>query len=544
MKKLILFFVLYISCTRFVGATGQMGEVIIIGQDTLGLLSCPIEVDAGLSRKVSDCTDALACSTACWRGYIGWWRLENGTLYLEKIVAESRDSLGREILIDTKDIFDAYKQDGKIVASWFSGELRVVKGKCISYEHAGFWRDYEEEWIYRVEQGKVISRQTYHNVLREAAVPSGEFIMWVADLFNGDQFLELENKHLFFKARVVPYPDGSIDSLDLEICVIPSDSVSRLPRRHRKWIKNDFSNPYVRELKSCLDLVPEWEYLLVRGQVQAYELAWDLTAWQGKGCKAYDEKSKLKSDADKLWWNNMTYRLREHPLQYDMNLFARLRPLWREALLSGYLWQYFARWEIRNDRLYLLSLYDGKTKKPIPLSCIFPQNSGEPVEASWYTGKLLLQGKGALGQGFPLYRIFREEIVCEVEKGQVVKQTGYNNFFKEGDKVSLNRYEKEIENFDWEQFPDLKDKNINCRYRVYPRVDGTVDSICVNVILSDKKEPWKQEIIEDPRHPYVKICRDILGKVSSWEVIFERGKVRTVNGYVLTERVASKKEAD
>ena len=146
MKKLILFFVLYISCTRFVGATGQMGEVIIIGQDTLGLLSCPIEVDAGLSRKVSDCTDALACSTACWRGYIGWWRLENGTLYLEKIVAESRDSLGREILIDTKGIFDAYKQDGKIVASWFSGELRVVKGKCISYEHAGFWRDYEEEW--------------------------------------------------------------------------------------------------------------------------------------------------------------------------------------------------------------------------------------------------------------------------------------------------------------------------------------------------------------------------------------------------------------
>ena len=112
MKKLVLLFVLYISCIRFAGATGQAGEVIIIGQDTLQLLSCPIEVDSVLSLKVSTCADRCGSSTGCWRGYIGWWRLENGTLYLEKLVKEDRDSLGREILIDTKDIFDAYNRDG------------------------------------------------------------------------------------------------------------------------------------------------------------------------------------------------------------------------------------------------------------------------------------------------------------------------------------------------------------------------------------------------------------------------------------------------
>ncbi|MBC5621582.1 hypothetical protein [Butyricimonas hominis] len=544
MKKLVLLFVLYISCIRFAGATGQAGEVIIIGQDTLQLLSCPIEVDSVLSLKVSTCADRCGSSTGCWRGYIGWWRLENGTLYLEKLVKEDRDSLGREILIDTKDIFDAYNRDGKIVASWFTGGLRVVKGECISYTHMDFWRDYEEEWIYRVEQGKVVSRQVYHNVSRKAAISSGDFIMWVADLFNGDQFPELKDKHLFFKARVLPRFDGSIDSMNIEICVMPSDSVSRKALRYRKWIKNDFSNPYTKAIKAYLELLPEWDYLSIRDQVRAYELAWDLVGWEGKGCKAYEEQCLLKSSADELSLNDSIYRLREHPLQYDMNLFTRLRSLWQKALLSGYLWKYFACWEIRNDRLYLVSLHDGKTKESIPLSYIFPQNAGEPVEASWYTGKLLLQGKGPLGQGFPLHKIYREEIVCEIEKGKIVRQTRYDNFFKEGNEKARNRYEKEIENFDWKQFPDLKDKNIDCQYRVYPRMDGTVDSVCINIILSEKNEPWKQEKIEDPRHPYVKICRDILGKVPSWEVILERGEVRTVKGIVLVRRSIPKSEED
>ena len=75
-------------------------------------------------------------------------------------------------------------------------------------------------------------------------------------------------------------------------------------------------------------------------------------------------------------------------------------------------------------------------------------------------------------------------------------------------------------------------------------MDGTVDSVCINIILSEKNEPWKQEKIEDPRHPYVKICRHILGKVPSWEVILERGEVRTVKGIVLVRRSIPKSEED
>lgn len=532
LRKLILIFVLHLFCLPFAGATGQAGEIIIIGRDTLVMLTCPIELDSVLRHKVFTYADVRDGSTGCWRGYIGWWRLENETLYLEKLVKESRDSLGREVVVDTKDIFNAYKQDGKIVASWFSGELRVVRGKCISYVHMGFQREYEDEWIYQVEQGKVISWQMYHNVARKTRIPSIDFMAWVVDLFNGDQFPELEDKHLFFKAKVLPRIDGSIDSLDIDICVMPSDSASRKSLHHREWIENDFTNPYTRAIKSYLEWLPEWEYFFIRGQVQANTWAWIPVAWEGKGCKARDQRCKLKSDADKLVLNDSVYRLREHPLQYDMNLFTRLRPLWQKALASGYLWTYFACWEIKDDRLYLVALYDGKTDKRIPLNCIFPCNTGEPVEASWYTGDLLLRGKSPLGEYFPLHQIYSEEIVCEVEKGKILRQVRYDNFFRKGDKVSLDQREKEVEDFNWEQFPELKDKKIVCEYSVLPRLDGTADSIQIKVIVTEKGDYRKYENVEDPRHPYVKICRDILEKVTSWQVIFERGKVREVRGFI------------
>ena len=129
MKKIVLLFIFSLSCFRFVGATGQCGEVIIIGRDTLQLLACPIGMDSVLSGMVNERTDKDGFCTGCWRGYVGWWRLENNTLYLEKLVDYHRSSEDKEVCIDTEGIFDAYKQDGKIVASWFSGiESRQGRG--------------------------------------------------------------------------------------------------------------------------------------------------------------------------------------------------------------------------------------------------------------------------------------------------------------------------------------------------------------------------------------------------------------------------------
>ena len=100
------------------------------------------------------------------------------------------------VFMDLGGIFDDYVQDGKVFASWFSGELDVVGGKCIYEGALGFRSDYEDEWIYRVENGRIMSKATYRNELREEStfsyVEAGNLITM---LFNGDCFPELANKY-------------------------------------------------------------------------------------------------------------------------------------------------------------------------------------------------------------------------------------------------------------------------------------------------------------------------------------------------------------
>lgn len=96
----------------------------------------------------------------------------------------------------------------------------MVGGKRIHDRGFGFGYDYEDEWIYHVEKGVVISKTTYRNERKEAALWYNLVSALVENLFNGDRFPELENKHLLAEVEVIPRPDGSIDSLDIRACVV------------------------------------------------------------------------------------------------------------------------------------------------------------------------------------------------------------------------------------------------------------------------------------------------------------------------------------
>ena len=70
MKNKIFIVVTLVLCSlsTLVHATGQIGEKIIIGRDTLWMLSCPLKADTTLSRKVSERLDPEVMCTALWRG--------------------------------------------------------------------------------------------------------------------------------------------------------------------------------------------------------------------------------------------------------------------------------------------------------------------------------------------------------------------------------------------------------------------------------------------------------------------------------------------
>ena len=81
----------------------------------------------------------LTNSTACWRGYVASWTIQDDRLYLTEI-------MGKYELNSTEPV----------LADWFSGTLRIPQGECIEYIHMGFASRYERERWLTIEKGVLV----------------------------------------------------------------------------------------------------------------------------------------------------------------------------------------------------------------------------------------------------------------------------------------------------------------------------------------------------------------------------------------------------
>jgi len=88
----------------------------------------------------------IVFSTGCWRQYIGTWEIRDGKFYLVSIEG-------------------IYKLSGNspILADWFTGTLRIPKGKMLHYVHMGFGSVFEQEVHVKIEKGVVVKYQTIDN---------------------------------------------------------------------------------------------------------------------------------------------------------------------------------------------------------------------------------------------------------------------------------------------------------------------------------------------------------------------------------------------
>jgi hypothetical protein len=101
----------------------------------------PRVVDAAIQAS-----ESILHSTACWRGYQGSWEIKEGRFYLTGL-------RGRYALADTTPLF----------ADWFTGVLRVPRGKQLQYVHMGFGSVYEEELHIKIEKGVVVTSRVIDN---------------------------------------------------------------------------------------------------------------------------------------------------------------------------------------------------------------------------------------------------------------------------------------------------------------------------------------------------------------------------------------------
>lgn len=85
----------------------------------------------------------IMANSACWRGYRGTWEIRENALYLVEVTG-----------------FPEYRDKPPILADWFTGVLRIPRGKQLVGFHMGFGALYEEELHIKIEKGLVTARRT------------------------------------------------------------------------------------------------------------------------------------------------------------------------------------------------------------------------------------------------------------------------------------------------------------------------------------------------------------------------------------------------
>ena len=165
-------------------ATGQAAERLVVGRDTMQLFALPLATaDSAVLARLEKRLDELDASgsTACWRRCIGVWRLDDeGILWLECVNTEDGD-----VVFSGAELVPEFAAGSRARAGWFSGEIRYGTGNLVYYQHDGFKRHLEREWVAEIFEGRVgRGTKAYRNRLYKGGVEMMDNVVRVATAFD------------------------------------------------------------------------------------------------------------------------------------------------------------------------------------------------------------------------------------------------------------------------------------------------------------------------------------------------------------------------
>lgn len=102
-----------------------------------------------------------ANSSALWRGYIGRWEIVDGQLFLIGLDGTLED--GAKATLST--VFP--NASDRVLAYWYSGTLRIPKGRRLKYVHMGYGSIFEYDLFLEVLQGHVVATRLHRNEVSE-----------------------------------------------------------------------------------------------------------------------------------------------------------------------------------------------------------------------------------------------------------------------------------------------------------------------------------------------------------------------------------------
>jgi len=155
-------------------ATGQAADLILYQNVEHMLFTNPLEDYYGsdATKRPRFMVKPFTSSSGNWRGYIATWEITEGKLYLKKVDSwlckETKESCKE---VQLSDLFPDKVVGGRVLADWYTGELRVPDGKELQYVHMGYGSTYERDLMFDVKRGKVSEPKVIDNTKKPLPSP-------------------------------------------------------------------------------------------------------------------------------------------------------------------------------------------------------------------------------------------------------------------------------------------------------------------------------------------------------------------------------------
>ena len=134
--------------------TAQIAEGLILNGEEVSLLTNPLNSYFALGGANPGFSSN---STALWRGYVGTWKIVNDRLYLIELQGTLEE--GGSACLET--VFPGFP--ARVFAHWYSGTLRIPRGKLVRYRHMGYGSKFERDELIAIRSGIVVSTKIIDN---------------------------------------------------------------------------------------------------------------------------------------------------------------------------------------------------------------------------------------------------------------------------------------------------------------------------------------------------------------------------------------------
>ena len=108
--------------------------------------------------------EPLIVMTSNWRGYVSTWEIADNRLYLTSIGGSTRGGrLSLSSLFPAHPRFLLSRRTKPVFADWYTGTLRIPRGKQLECVHTSYGGVYAEDVLITVEKGIVTGAEVRKN---------------------------------------------------------------------------------------------------------------------------------------------------------------------------------------------------------------------------------------------------------------------------------------------------------------------------------------------------------------------------------------------